>query len=61
MADRAEADGILPRTPILQVLAEGAARVSAARARAGAGEADGRARGHDGSSGEAVATPGAER
>ena len=60
MAARAEADGILPRTPILQVLAEGA-RVSAARARAGAGEADDRARGRDGSSGEAVATFGGER
>ena len=60
MAARAEADGIL-RTPIHQVLAEGTARVSAARARAGAGEADDRARGRDGSSGEAVATFGAER
>ena len=61
MAAGSETNGVVPRAPVEPVLPESPARVSSTGARAGAGEADDRARGRDGSSGEAVATFGAER
>ena len=61
MAAGSETNGVVPRAPVEPVLPESPARVSSTGARAGAGEADHRARGQVSDAGEAMATPASER